>query len=140
VGFLIDSSVLIEAERGRIDLASHVRSRSGEQVFVSVITMSEVLFGAHRALDEADRNRRTAVAEALFARFAVLAIDATVARLHARLKAHLAALGTPIGPHDLWLAATCLAHGLTMVTANVREFRRVPGLNVESWVPAGGAG
>jgi tRNA(fMet)-specific endonuclease VapC len=36
-----------------------------------------------------------------------------------------------IGPHDLWLAATCIAHGLTMVTANAREFDRVPGLAVE---------
>jgi tRNA(fMet)-specific endonuclease VapC len=41
--------------------------------------------------------------------------------------------GRLIGPHDLWLAAMCLAHGLTMVTANVREFTRVPGLVVESW-------
>lgn len=41
--------------------------------------------------------------------------------------------GRIIGPHDLWLAATCLAHGLTMVTANIREFARVPGLDVESW-------
>lgn len=41
--------------------------------------------------------------------------------------------GKVIGPNDLWLAATCLAQGLTMVTANVREFSRVPGLSVEVW-------
>jgi tRNA(fMet)-specific endonuclease VapC len=41
--------------------------------------------------------------------------------------------GRLIGPHDLWLAATCLAHGLTMVTVNIREFAWVPGLAVESW-------
>jgi tRNA(fMet)-specific endonuclease VapC len=38
-----------------------------------------------------------------------------------------------VGPHDLWLAATCVAHGLTMVTANAREFERVAGLDVEVW-------
>jgi tRNA(fMet)-specific endonuclease VapC len=38
-----------------------------------------------------------------------------------------------IGAHDLWLAASCVAHGLVMVTANVREFARVPGLQVQSW-------
>ncbi len=38
-----------------------------------------------------------------------------------------------IGPHDLWLAATCFAHDLTMVTANLREFARIPGLAVEVW-------
>ncbi len=45
--------------------------------------------------------------------------------------------GTLIGPHDLWLAATCIAHGLTMVTANVREFTWVPGLVVENWALPG---
>lgn len=41
--------------------------------------------------------------------------------------------GQLIGAHDLWLAATCLSRGLTMVTANTREFDRVPGLLVETW-------
>jgi tRNA(fMet)-specific endonuclease VapC len=134
MGLLIDPSVLIEAERGRLDLAAHVRGRVGEQVFVSVVKVSEMLFGAQRARDSASRHRRIAVAEALLSRFKVLDLDVSVARLHAQVKAELAARGTPVGPHDLWLAATCLAHGLTMVTANVREFRRVPGLGVENWL------
>lgn len=37
------------------------------------------------------------------------------------------------GVHDSWLAATCLAHGLKLATENVREFRRVPGLEIEEW-------
>jgi tRNA(fMet)-specific endonuclease VapC len=45
----------------------------------------------------------------------------------------LGAAGTLIGPHDLWLAATCIAHGLTMVTADTRELARVPGLDIELW-------
>jgi tRNA(fMet)-specific endonuclease VapC len=131
---LIDTNVLIGAERGRLDLAAHIRGREGEQVFVSVITVSELLFGAHRAQDSASRHRRLAVAEALLSRFKVLDLDVSVARLHAQVKAELTARGTPIGPHDLWLAATCLAYGLTMVTANLREFQRVPGLRVENWL------
>jgi len=55
------------------------------------------------------------------------------ARAHAQVWADLSATGSIIGPHDLWLAASCIAHGLTMVTANVREFERVPGLEVEEW-------
>lgn len=133
MGLLIDSSVLIDAERGRIDLAQQVGGRTGEQLFISVISVSEILFGAHRTPDRGARNRRMAFAENLLSKFALLEIDELVARLHAQLKADLAARGTPIGPHDLWLAATCLVHGLTMVTANVREFQRVPGLSVETW-------
>jgi tRNA(fMet)-specific endonuclease VapC len=133
MGLLIDSSVLIEAERGHLDLAARVRGRSGEEAFISAVTVSEILFGVHRATDPSVRNRRAAVAEALLSRFEVLGIDGAVARLHAQLKADLAVRGTPIGPHDLWLAATCMLHGLTMVTGNLREFRRVPGLRVEAW-------
>jgi tRNA(fMet)-specific endonuclease VapC len=134
MGFLIDSCVLIQAERGQLDLASRVRQHAGEEVFISAISVSEILFGVHRAADPAVRNRRAAVAEALMNNVKVLGIDTAVARVHAQVKADLAARGTPVGPHDLWLAATCLLHGLTLVTANLREFRRVPGLAVESWL------
>ncbi|MGH7566343.1 MAG: PIN domain-containing protein, partial [Gemmatimonadota bacterium] len=65
--------------------------------------------------------------------FPILPVDLVSARAHARLWAELAATGRPLGPHDLWLAAACLAHGLVMVTADVREFARVPGLLVEAW-------
>jgi tRNA(fMet)-specific endonuclease VapC len=137
VGILIDTSVLIDAERGRIDLTPHLAARAGQQVFLSVITVSEFLYGAHRTQDPAQRNRRLAIAESVLTQFKVLQVDVAAARLHAQLKADLAARGTPIGPHDLWLAATCLAHGLTMVTGNLREFRRVHGLSVESWTEPG---
>lgn len=71
--------------------------------------------------------------EGIIERFPILPIDLAVARSHARLWADLTAAGTPIGSHDLWLAASCVVHGLTMVTANRREFDRVPGLDVEIW-------
>jgi predicted nucleic acid-binding protein len=60
-------------------------------------------------------------------------IDLAVARVHARVGADLAAAGLTIGAYDLWLAATCLAHGHAILTANVREFGRVPGLDVQAW-------
>lgn len=58
------------------------------------------------------------------------------ARAHAQLWAKLASEGVLIGAHDLWLAATCIAHDLTMITANLREFERVQGLRAESWLDA----
>ena len=63
----------------------------------------------------------------------VLAVDLATARAHARVGADLVAAGSRVGPNDLWLAAGALAHGLTLVTANLREFGRVPGLQVETW-------
>lgn len=133
---LIDASILIEAERGRLDLAPHVARRAGEESFLSVITASELLHGVYRAARPDQRAKRSAFVEGVLERFPVLDVDLATARAHARVWAELSAEGTSIGPHDLWLAAVCVAHGLTMVTANVREFERVPGLEVETWVNA----
>ncbi|CAN5675091.1 hypothetical protein BH23GEM7_BH23GEM7_19360 [soil metagenome] len=133
MGVLIDASVLIEHERKRLDLEHHLEQRVDEEFFLSVVTASELLHGVHRATDSAVRARRSAWVEAILERFPLLPIDVQIARAHAQLWADLASRGQIIGPNDLWLAASCVAHGLVMVTANEREFRRVPGLEVEAW-------
>jgi predicted nucleic acid-binding protein len=130
---LIDTSVLIDHERGRIDLSRHLAGRERDEFFLSVITASELLHGVHRAGTPAVRAKRSAFVEAILDRFPLLPVDVATARAHAQLWAELAASGALIGPHDLWLGAACIAHDLTFVTSNVREFGRVPGLVVESW-------
>jgi tRNA(fMet)-specific endonuclease VapC len=133
VAVLIDASILIEAERGRLDLESHVAQRQDEEFFLSVITASELLHGVHRAVQPEVRTKRAAFVEGILERFPLLPVDLATARAHAQVWAERMAAGQMIGPHDLWLAATCIARGLTMVTANVREFAWVPGLKVEMW-------
>ncbi|NLO28849.1 MAG: type II toxin-antitoxin system VapC family toxin [Actinobacteria bacterium] len=133
MGVLIDASILIESERGRLDLEPHVERHGDNEAFLSVITASELLHGVHRATVPDVRARRAAFVEGVLERFPLLSVDLTCARAHARLWAELRQTGAVIGPHDLWLAATCVAHGLTMVTGNVREFARVPGLDLEVW-------
>lgn len=137
MGTLIDASVLIEYERGRIDLASRLSSQGEERCFLSVITFSEVLHGVLRAGDSAARSRRSAFFEGVVARLPVVPLDLPVARSHAQLWADLASRGQLIGAHDLWLAATCVAHGFRLATANMREFRRIPGFQIEDWTAAG---
>lgn len=133
MGVLIDASVLIEHERGRLDLDPQVRGREEESFFLSVITVSELLHGVHRAPDPSARARRSVFVEGVLDAFPVLPIDLPTARIHAETWSTLASDGSMIGAHDLWLAAAALAHGLSMATANVREFERVPGLTVEDW-------
>lgn len=87
----------------------------------------------HWAVDPSVRARRAAFVEAIIDRLPILPLDLPVARSHARLWAELAAAGRLIGSHDLWLAASCIVHGLSLVTANRREFDRVPGLIVDIW-------
>ena len=130
---LIDASILIEAERGRLDLGPHIARHGEDEAFLSVVTASELLHGAHRAELPGVRAKRSAFVEGVLERFPVLQVDLACARAHASLWAEMRRAGTFIGPHDLWLAAVCVAHGLTMVTGNVREFARVPGLDLEVW-------
>lgn len=133
MGVLIDTNILIAFERGKLDLAQQTAKQGTTEVYLSVITASELLHGAHRAVDPGIKARRLAFIEALFARFTVLDIDLETARAHALLWSVLEEKGQMIGAHDSWLAATCLARDLTLATANVREFGRVPGLRVENW-------
>lgn len=130
---LIDASILIEAERGKLALEAHVARHKDDEAFLSVITASELLHGVHRATQPDVRAKRSAFVEGILERFPLLQVDLPCARAHAQIWAELRQAGTIIGPHDLWLAATCVAHGLIMVTANVREFERVPGLAIEVW-------
>jgi tRNA(fMet)-specific endonuclease VapC len=131
---LIDTSILIAYERGQLDVSARVAGRESEEAFLSVISASELLHGVHRAIDPAIRARRLAFVEAVLARFPVLEIDLETARAHAALWSTLAGKGEMIGVHDSWIAATCMAHNLAMITANTREFNRVPGLRVENWL------
>jgi tRNA(fMet)-specific endonuclease VapC len=72
--------------------------------------------------------------EAVLQSFPLLPIDLPTARLHAQIGAELASRGSTIGPNDLWLAASAIAHGLSLATGNSREFERVPALTVEPWL------
>lgn len=76
------------------------------------------------------RIRRQVVVEALLGAIERLPITSRIARLHAQIWAELQAKGEIIGAHDLWIAATALAHGLTLATANADEFKRVPALEI----------
>ena len=131
---LIDTSVLIAYERGTLDVTSHVGEKEDETFFLSVISASELLHGVHRAQQPSVRARRLAFVESILARFPLLEIDLSVARAHAELWSNLSREGKMIGVHDSWIAATCIAHSLTLITANTREFERVPGLRLENWM------
>jgi len=124
---LIDTSVLIEVEREREVLEQLPQDA---QHSISVITVSELLHGVHRAAPDHVRIRRQVVVEALLGAIEQLPITSHIARLHAQIWAELQAKGEVVGAHDLWIAATALTHGLTLATANAGEFKRVPALEL----------
>ncbi|HPD13546.1 MAG TPA: PIN domain-containing protein [Planctomycetota bacterium] len=128
---LIDASVFIGVERQELDVDAVVAGLHGEDdCLISAITVSELLHGAHRAKSPGVRARRAAFVERILELFAVLPSDLPTARLHAQLWADLESLGAMINPHDLWLAAACIAHDHTLATGNVSELSQVPGLKL----------
>lgn len=131
MGILIDTSILVRLERGDFGAESLADGRDEEEMYLSVVSASELLHGVHRASTPGIRARRSAFVEGILAELPVLPVDILVARTHARLWADLAASGTPVGAHDLWIAATAIARDLTLLSGNARDFERVPGLALE---------
>ena len=130
---LIDTSTFIDVERGKLDINERLRTHSSTGFHVSVVTASELLHGIERAADPSRKLKRTEFVEYLLSSLPIVEIDLQIARAHAQLWAYLEARGQIIGPHDLWIAATATARRMSVVTSNVREFERVPGLKVEVW-------
>jgi tRNA(fMet)-specific endonuclease VapC len=126
-GWLIDTSVLVDSERGGGALG---RVPEHDEHSISIITVSELLHGVHRAVDGARRTRRRAFVEHVLAELEVLPATVEIARIHAEIWAQLEVSGAAISVHDLWIAATALAHGMGVATNNARELERVPGLSV----------
>lgn len=130
MGLILDSSVLIAAERGKLRFANFCASLGDEEMFLAAISASELLHGVDRATSPLIRTKRAAFVEALLSRFQVLEFDLDVARHHARLWAALTTSGLIIGPHDMQIAATALRHDFSVATLNQSEFRRVPSLRL----------
>jgi predicted nucleic acid-binding protein len=126
---MVDTNVFIRFEKSgtAINLSPWEES---ESVYVSVVTVSELLMGVHRANNEQRRRRRSDFVEAIISEVSVLDFAIGAARVHAEIYAELARKGELIGAHDLIIAATARHHDLSILTDNIDEFSRVPGLRV----------
>lgn len=128
--YLLDTSVCVHALRAHEPTLRRLAELGPDAVALSAMTVAELRYGALKS-------RAPEAASARLDQFLavpeILAFDAEAAEYHAHGRRALEAAGTPIGERDLVIAATALAYGLVVATANAREFRRVPGLGVEEW-------
>jgi predicted nucleic acid-binding protein len=132
VASLIDSSVLVDVERGRTDLGALLEERGDRGVAMAAITAAELLHGVYRLRVSKRKTHAEALVETLLAAIPVIAFDLVCARAHARLGAELARRGITVGTHDLMIGATAVARGFSVVTRDRRSFPRIPGLEVEA--------
>ena len=135
--FLLDTNIVSDVARFPQGVVANRIAEVGERhVCTSIVVAAELRYGAARRGSERLGERIEAVLSAL----AVLAFDDPADRYYAELRTHLERRGTPIGPNDMLIAAQALASDLTVISANVGEFRRVPNLRVENWLDATTAG
>ena len=129
-GFLLDTNVLSDLMRDPAGPAARRLAEVGEgAVATSVVVAGELRYGAAKR----GSARLSERVEALLSELPVLPLTPPADAAYGRLRRDLETAGTPIGGNDMWIAAHALALGRTVVTANVREFERVPGLAVENW-------
>ena len=130
--YLLDTDICIYAviRRSRSVLARFDALKPGEAA-LSVIAFGELCTGAAKSSypQGAWKNLTALITVA-----GIKPLLAEAARRYGELRAALERKGTPVGANDLWIAAHALAEGLTLVTHNEREFRRIPKLKVENWV------
>jgi len=130
---LIDTSVFIEMERRRVPVPDLLDRLPEGGAALAAITASELFVGIHRADSEARRLERVTYVEQVVRDVAVIPFDLDIARVRARVFVEMRAAGLQIGQHDLQIAATALTLGYDVLTSNLRDFRRVPGLRVQSF-------
>ncbi len=129
--YLLDSNVCIRILNGSSQpLTERLRSHDPSEIRLCSVVKAELLYGARHSQRVAENLR-------LLARFfdAIISVpfDDPAAERYGSVRAELAAVGKPIGPNDLMIAAIALARDLTLVTHNVKEFSRVAGLRFEDW-------
>src|SRR4030042_4233228 len=133
MGVIFDTSVLIALERNLGPIEKVIKKKGKEIFGISIITVSELLHGVHRADSDKRRLKRESYVEKVIELFPIHLFDLGAARIYARIWANLAKRGISVGAHDLIIASTCISIGFSAITTDMRDFSRIEGLSVERY-------
>jgi tRNA(fMet)-specific endonuclease VapC len=128
--YLIDTSTCIAIMRNHPKAIQRMSILSPGECVISTVTSYELYTGVAKCANPAQERAKV---DTLLKAVPQVPFESSAAIESARIRALLESQGQSIGPYDLLLAGQAIAHSLVMVTANVREFSRVPGLTVEDW-------
>ena len=138
MGFLIDTCVWVDVERGALAPADVAALSRGEPIFISPVTLAELRFGAEIAPDASTRQKRLAALRRL-ERKPLLTIDGATGGIFGSLAAQIRAAGRQhrYRVQDLWLASQALQHSFRLLTRNAHDFEDIPGLDLMLYHLAG---
>jgi tRNA(fMet)-specific endonuclease VapC len=129
--YMLDTNICIYVIKKRPARLRERFNNFADQLCISVITLAELIYGAEKS---ARPRENLTVVEQFCARLDILSFADRAATHYGQLWAELELGGRPVGIHDMMIAGHARSEGLTVVTNNVREFRRVPGLRLENWL------
>jgi tRNA(fMet)-specific endonuclease VapC len=129
--YMLDTNICIYVIKNRPAELREQFDRLAEQICISTITLAELNFGVEKS---SRRIQNLQAVEQFVARLEALPFSAEAAAHYGQLRAELERAGEPAGPHDMLIGAHARSAGLIIVTNNLREFERIPGLRVENWV------
>lgn len=130
MSLLVDTNICIAWLKGDEAVKKAWMACDPDELMLSSVVRAELLFGARHSKQVTANLRRL---EVLFGALRSVPFDDVAAGHYGFVRAQLSSQGRPIGPNDLMIAATALAHDATLVTRNESEFARVVGLRVVSW-------
>ena len=127
--YLVDTNWIILHLRGSKRVAQRIEELTPEGIGVSVVSMGELYEGVYKASDPV---RSEEALRLVLSQIDVVHIDDEVCRIFGRQRGRLRASNALIGDTDLWIGATAIRHGLTVLTNNRRHFKRIQGLAIIS--------
>ena len=131
MGVILDTSVLIEAQRKEFEIDRFIENREEEIFGLSVISVAELLHGVHRADSTRRRLKRSAYVEKVIDLLPIYVFEISIVRIYSELWSYLSKRGIQIGAHDLIIGSTALSLGFSVATYNARHFDRIAGLKIE---------
>lgn len=129
--YLLDTNIVIYVIKRRPIEVLELFNANASRMAISVVTLAELLHGAEKS---AQPTSNLAVVEDFCSRLQVLSYTPKAAQHYGSIRTSLERMGQPIGVNDLHIAAHARSEGLVLVTNNIREFEKVPALQVENWV------
>jgi tRNA(fMet)-specific endonuclease VapC len=130
--FMLDTdSCIALIKRKGAKMLGRITSLAPGEVGLSAVSLAELRFGVAKS---AQKETNARALDAFLLPLEIVDFDETTAGVYGEVRAALEKAGTPIGPLDTQIGAHALSLGAVLVTHNVREFRRIPGLAVEDWL------
>lgn len=128
--YMLDTNIVIYTLKNKPAQVRKAFDRHAGEMCLSTVTLGELIYGAEKSTQT---EHNLSVIEGLAARLEVSSFDTRAAMHFGQIRAELSRCGAAIGPYDMMIAGHARALGLILVSNNVKEFERVPGLRLQNW-------